>query len=867
MKKYLMSLFALALGIGMVHANPVSLSQAKYVGQQFVQANFELSRQSDDLTLVYTGTSSRGEACFYVFNVGDNGHVMISADDYFRPILGYSKEGVFPVDNMPDGLRYILNAIIDSRAGRTGVGSPQVAAEWQLVTNTGRMISRYGNRAGTFLLSTKWNQDSPYNLFCPEYPGGPGGRCYAGCVATAMSQIMKYWNHPLQGVGSVTYTSSGPGYPTFPNLSANFGETTYDWDNMPVSLTNSSPQEQKEAVATLMYHCGVSVHMKYAPDGSGANSQDVPGAISNYFKYTNQSVRRDRGNFSYADWFKMLKEQIDMGWPVYYSGCDAGTPTPGCHAFVCDGYDDAGLMHWNFGWSGSGDNFIDFDNIEYSASYDACVINFVPVDVYNATPQAPTNFTVTPAANNELKATLTWTNPSKTLNNTNLTAIDQIVVVRDGRIIYTENNVTPGATMTVMDNEVPRFDVFNYEVYAVNNDRHGKLAFADNVSFGPTCSWTINITQAAMNGFRGAAIHVYNASGKEISVVTATNSTVQSIPVDVPLGHVSFGWSAQTYGDSFNMGFSIKDSENHTVYTYSGASANMAEGIFYDGNNSCGNQVGDGCPTNLVAVVDEVNPYDIHVSWDPVPGAEGYGYSVYRDGMLHRLIPSGTSFVDENAELGGHCYVVSYFYDGGENGQYSNESCATSGACYAPTGFTFEYANNYKIKLMWQKPDPSEGLSGYYIYRKAGEDGTYQRIKLASANSTNYTDNSLIEEGHYYYTIYAYYQSMDCFSAPAAWINDHNQFYLHVYYSPTGVEESEISSVAVFPNPAKSQFTVEGQGLTHVTVYNTLGQTVYDSDCHGDSQIVNMNQNESGVYLVRVVTENGTTTKRITMIK
>ena len=172
-----MSLFALALGIGMVHANPVSLSQAKYVGQQFVQANFELSRQSDDLTLVYTGTSSRGEACFYVFNVGDNGHVMISADDYFRPILGYSKEGVFPVDNMPDGLRYILNAIIDSRAGRTGVGSPQVAAEWQLVTNTGRMISRYGNRAGTFLLSTKWNQDSPYNLFCPEYPGGPGGRC------------------------------------------------------------------------------------------------------------------------------------------------------------------------------------------------------------------------------------------------------------------------------------------------------------------------------------------------------------------------------------------------------------------------------------------------------------------------------------------------------------------------------------------------------------------------------------------------------------------------------------------------------------------------------------------------------------------
>ncbi len=858
----------MVLGLGMLHANPISVSQAKYVGQQFVQANYELSRQSDELTLVYTGTSYRGEACFYAFNVGDSGHVIVSADDYFRPIVGYSKEGVFPVDNMPDGLRYLLNAIIDNRTGHTGVASPQVAAEWNLVTKTGRLMSRNGGKASSFLVETKWDQDSPYNLYCPPYSGGPGGRCYAGCVATAMSQIMKYWNHPLQGVGSVTYTSSGPGYPTFPNLSANFGETTYDWDNMPVSLTNSSPQEQKEAVATLMYHCGVSVHMKYAPDGSGANSQDVPGAISTYFKYTNQAVRRDRTSFSYADWYKMLKEQIDMGWPVYYSGCDASTPNPGCHAFVCDGYDDAGLMHWNFGWSGTGDNFIDFDAIEYSASYDACVINFVPVEVYNATPQAPTNFTVTPAANNELKATLTWTNPTKTLNNTNLTTIDQIVVVRDGRIIYTENNVTPGATMTVMDNEVPRFDVFQYEVYAVSNDRHGRVAYADNISFGPTCAWTINITQAAMNGFRGAAIHVYNAAGREVASVTATNSTVQSFSVDVPLGSVSFGWSAQTYGDPFNMGFIIKDAESHTVYTYSGQSANMAEGIFYEGNNSCGNQVGSGCPTNLLALVDEVNPYDIHVSWDPVPGAEGYGYSVYRDNVLYRLIPSGTSFVDEDVEMGGHCYYVSYFYDGGENGQYSNESCATAGACYPPTNLDFEYTgNNYKVKLKWEKPEPHDGLSGYYLFRKYGEDGTYQRIKTMNANTTSYTDNTLTEEGHYYYKLYAYYQATDCYSAPAAWKYDDNQFYLHVYFSTDAVNEQAENGISIYPNPTTSHFTVEGEGMNHVRVFNLVGQKVYEMECQGESLDINLGNAETGVYMVRISTANGEVTKRITVIR
>lgn len=860
-----MSLLALVLGIGMVHANPVSLSQAKYVGQQFVQTRFEQSRQSSDLTLVYTGMSYRGEACFYVFNVGDNGFVMVSADDLFRPILGYSMEGVFPVNDMPDGLRARLNAIIEGRTGRTGIATPQVAAEWDLVARTGRLIPRNGDRAGFYLVQTKWDQKSPYNLYCPDAPGGPGGRCYAGCVATAMSQVMKYWDHPLQGTGSHTYNSGGSqGYPYYPGLSANFGETTYDWDNMPVSLTNASPQVQKEAVALLMYHCGVSVDMNYAPDGSGTQSTLVPNAISSYFSYTNQAIHRQRGNYSYADWFNMLKEHLDMGWPVYYSGCDVEL---GCHAFVCDGYDEAGLMHWNWGWSGSGDTFIDFDEMEYSASYDAAIFNFVPVNVYNGTPQAPTNFTVTPAANNELKATLTWTNPSKTMNNTNLTAIDKIVIVRDGRIIHTEENVASGASMTYVDNEVPRFDAFNYEVYAVCNDFHGKIAYINNVNFGPTCGWTINITQAAMNGFRGGAMHIYNASGKEIYQLTATSSAPQSIPVEIPLGHVSFGWTPQTYGDSFNMGFLIKDSQNNTVYTYSGQSANMTEGIFFNTNNSCGNQIGDGCPTNLFAVVDEENPTDIKVSWDPIPGVSGYGYIVYRDGLMYRLVPEGTSFVDKDAEIGGHCYRVGYFYDGGENGQYSNESCATSGACYAPTDFTYEKTSNFKPKLMWTKPEPADGLSGYYIFRKFGEDGTYERIKLAGAGATNYTDNSLTIDGDYYYKIYAYYQEWDCFSAPAYWINDHNRFYLHVPYSVDGVDEQVEGSVSIFPNPTNSHFTVEGEGLNHISVYNMVGQKVYEMDCQGASVDINLGNAESGVYVVRVSTTNGDITKRITVIR
>ena len=867
MKKYLMSLLALVLGIGMVQAHPVDVSQAKYVGQQFVQTNFEQSRQSQDLTLVYTGTTTRGEACFYVFNVGNDGHVIVSADDFYRPIVAFSDESIFDADNINPALAYMLDQVIANRTGKiTGKANPQVAAEWQSVMNSGMLISRNGGKGREYLVMTKWNQSpAPYNSLCPYDSQSPlsGYHAYVGCVATAMSQIMKYWNHPAQGQGNHTYN-----HPKYGQQSANFGTTTYDWANMlnAYGASNYTP-EQGDAVATLCYHCGVSVNMDYGGDiegGSGAQTESVPSAISNYFRYASAASVFHKSDVTV--WKNTLKEAFDMGWPMYYAGVESGAPYG--HAFICDGYDDSDYFHFNWGWGGSGDNWFLIDEIDYN-SQNKIVKNFVPQEIYNNTAQAPTNLIVTPAANNELSATVSWKNPSMTLSNSSLTSIDQIVVCRNGEIVYTQDNVTPGANMTITDDRVPRFDSFTYAIYAVCGGAHGKVAYLDNVSFGPTCSWTVNVTQASFTGFRGGMIHVYNAAGTDIVQVTTNTSNVQSFPIDVPVGHVSFGWSAPTQSGSFTMAFTIKDSQNNTVYTFSGSSDQLEEGIFYEGNNGCGSTPGQGVPTNLVAVVDEENPNNIKVSWDPIR-PDGYGYTVYRDGLLYRLVPEGspTSFVDENAPLGGHCYVVGYLYYGGENGQFSNESCATSGACYAPTNFDFEYTGSaYKIKLKWEKPEPHDGLSGYYLYRKFGEDEEYVRIKLLSANSTNYTDNSANQEGDYYYKLYAYYSDLDCTSAPAYWIYDHNQFYLHAPYSSDGINEMESNIISVFPNPTTNRFTVEGQGLNHITVYNLMGQMVYDMACQGESVDINLSNVETGVYMVRVFTDNGDVTKRITVIR
>ena len=866
MKKYLLSILALALGIGMVQAGPVSVSLAKYVGQQFVQANFEQSRQSAELTLVYTGTTARGEASYYVFNVGSDGFVIVSGDDNFRPLIAYSEEGNYDLNN-PASNAY-LNSIANARSSvKSNDVDPLVSVEWESVMNSGRLISRNGGRGVDYLVKTKWNQaPAPYNSDCPADSQSPyaGYHAYVGCVATAMAQLMKYWNYPAQGQGTHSYYHNKYG-----TLSANFGATTYDWDNMlNVYSTGNYTAAQGNAVAKISYHCGVAVDMDYGGDveeGSGSNLFKVPDAIKDYFRYsTSAYVVQKPSNL--ASWQNLLKESFDMGWPVTYSGTEPGAGYG--HAFICDGYDDNDMFHFNWGWGGSDDGMYLIEGIDYIQDAKA-VFNFVPADVYNNTAQAPMSFTVTPAPNNELAATLTWKNPSKNLSNADLTSIDRVVVTRNGEVIYTEENVTPGVNMSITDNTVPRFDAFNYAVYVVVNGAHGKIAYKNQISFGPTCPWTINITQAAMNGFRGGAIHIYNTCGTDFTSVTTTSSNVQSISVDMPLGNVAFGWSAQTSGADFNMTFSIKNSQNQTVYTYNGTSSNMPVGIFYQCNNTCGNEAPVGVASNCVAIRDEENPNAIHVSWDPITGADGYGYAVYRDGLLHRLVPNGTSFVDENVPQGGHCYYVGYLGYGGENGLYSNESCATAGACYAPTDLDFEYTNTYKIKLKWQKPVPADGLSGYYLFRKSGEDGEYTRIKLLGASATNYTDNSGNQDGtYYYYKLYAYYGgSMDCTSAPASWIYDHNQFYIRVLYSTDGVNELEADEVSLFPNPTTNRFTVEGEGLNHVSVFNALGQMIYDMDCHGESVDINLYNAETGVYMVRIATEKGVTTKRVTVIK
>lgn len=854
MKKHILTLLVLAMTAFTLQARPVDQETARRLGQSFVKANFEFTRQSMDLNLVQTAFSDRGEACYYVFNVGEMGFVIIAANDNYRPIIGYSDEGVFNPDDMGPALVDYLEGVRLGVMASATASSPTVSvnADWVSLERTGRLVSRHGGRADEYLVETKWNQNYPYNYFCPEGDGGPGGHCYAGCVATAAAQLMKYWNHPLQGQGSYTYTPED--HPEYGPLTVNFGEATYDWDNMPVSISNGSPLVNIEAVAQLIYHVGVSVDMNYRPSSSGAVTGKLCDRMPMFFNYTDQMANLYREDYTHEEYMQLIMKSIDMDWPMVHRG--------GGHAYVLDGYNDNDMVHFNWGWGGSSDGWFNVDDHGYTDG-ESVIYNYVPAAVYAATANMPTNMNVSVSSDVALSSTVTWTNPSITLTNAALTSIDQIVVERDGIVVYSEDNVTPGADMSFVDESVPYYDSFDYAVYAVVNGQRGASATFNNVLFGPTCNWKIIMQSSAFQGWNGGYLSLYTTTGKEIQRMTITSSVPSTFEFPVSVGRGTFGWTAPNNNVS-NMSITIKDSQNNVVYTYSGASSGLDEGVVYSFNNGCGNELMQGAPTHLRSEVEEDNA---KLTWHFNGPAPEYGFYVYRDEHLYGMVTDPTihEFVDDNFS-NGHCYTVSGLGYGGET-DHSNETCASAGDCLSATNFDFEYVgSNYKVKLMWDKPNPADGLSGYYLFRKYGEDGEYERIKLLGSSATSFTDNTANVEGHYYYRLYAYYQATDCTSSPASTRDDPNQFYLHVYYSPTDVEDMESTTMRLYPNPVRQTLNVEAEGLNHVTVYNMLGQSVYEADCDADMVHVNVSNWSEGMYLVKIRTAQGTVSHRVSVV-
>ncbi|MCL2168049.1 MAG: C10 family peptidase [Lentimicrobiaceae bacterium] len=350
----LMGMFFLGISIPL-QAKKVETDKAISVASYLMEQQFDATKfQGEELILVYTAqnqNSLESQVVYYVFNVGEQGFIIISGDDIAYPVLGYSTQGKYEPDNLPSNFQIwmqdIFNTIVEGISNNLSSNN-QIQEEWDAYLNRDAdyFLKTRAEKAVNPLIQTTWNQSYPYWNQCPIYSGS---NCYTGCVATAMAQLMKYHNHPATGTGSSSayYTSSLGIY--IPSVSYN---VNYNFNNMGGATPTTS--DAITNVARLMYHCGVSVQMNYTPTGSGAYSEDVGEAITNHFSYDKAIRFEERNFYKDAEWVNLLKQELDVSRPMYYSGRDDDNNG---HAFICDGYNDQNLFHFNWGWGGSNNGY------------------------------------------------------------------------------------------------------------------------------------------------------------------------------------------------------------------------------------------------------------------------------------------------------------------------------------------------------------------------------------------------------------------------------------------------------------------------------------------------------------------------------
>ena len=338
------ALFTLPLSAQQVSMETARMRASAFLNKAAGSAVKKAPRKAPQLSLVSTSDE------LYIFNDDANGsHIIMSSDERMPEVLGYSYEGTIDSDAIPCNMQ----AWLDDCAAQVRWlrEHPEVAAERRKSPQKADIAP---------LLTCQFNQGYPYNLKCPEVDGE---RCVTGCTATAMAQIMHYWQWPKKTTFTIpAYTTGTLGIemPAIP-------PTTIDWDKIVRPYTD----ETRDVLSTLMVLCGTAVKMDYEPSGSSALATPAAYDLLDYDITSMQRV--SRRNYSDADWEEMLYNELQQQRPISYAGFpDSGDG----HAFVIDGYqyhDDA-YWHVNWGWGGGyvvagtyyEQQYYTLDNMEYN---------------------------------------------------------------------------------------------------------------------------------------------------------------------------------------------------------------------------------------------------------------------------------------------------------------------------------------------------------------------------------------------------------------------------------------------------------------------------------------------------------------------
>ncbi len=333
MRKYILTAFSLATIAFTSTAKVLSPTQALDRALGSKSELQTLSSENTQMKLVAT-RSVNAEPAIYVFSTDDSGYMLVSADDVAVPVLGIVEHGKYNETQLPPAMK----SWIDEYA-------TQIAWARENITETdAHYLPRPEYTGIAPMLSTQWNQGEPYNNYCPMVGDK---RCYTGCVATALAQILAYHKYPVNGTGSLSYTWDSQ------TLSYDYSTANFDWDMMIDNYDDEYTDAQASAVANLMYACGVGVSMGYGTSASSASISKIPSLLSNNLGYNKSTHIEYREHYDILGWEKMIYTHLRDYGPVLYLGSSNWSG----HAFVCDGYSSDGYFHINWGWGGTSDGY------------------------------------------------------------------------------------------------------------------------------------------------------------------------------------------------------------------------------------------------------------------------------------------------------------------------------------------------------------------------------------------------------------------------------------------------------------------------------------------------------------------------------
>lgn len=867
MKRFTLIVLLFAMTVPML-AEHVELPTAQQAALSFMRSKTGATTAIQPIE--YTDRSSFDN--FYVFG-NDHSFVIVAADDNVHPILAYSKETGFGTTSIPENIMEWLRGYereIDAIKASKVKATKEIEEEWNLLLN-GRCWEPKTRTSVDPLLTTRWDQNKPYNGLCPIDAGNGSGHAYSGCVATAMAQVMNYWEHPVKGIGSYSYVHA-----TYGTQTANFGNTTYDWDHMKNMYSNGYTATDSIAVATLIYHCGVSVDMNYGPGSSSAFSSNVTTAWTTYFDYSYGLHLEYR---SYVDsygttvvlyedevWISMLKDDLNLGRPLYYSGNDE---TSG-HAFVCDGYDENDYFHFNWGWSGNCDGYYVIGALnpgaggigsgvhgqynEFNAVVFGCEPNTPPVN-------PPTNLATTVNGRN---VTLTWSAVGAA--SSYKVYCDDYLLGNVTGTSYTDSNVSYGPhtyyVKSVMSNGTTslKSNPSEVEVHFPGPIPTNLQATATGTNV--SLSWTAPASETAILQYgTGDSQGCIGYSESEIYWAQRYPRSILSNYAGMAINKISYYFrNTGTYTVSIYKGNELSNTElmyqtNYTATATGWKDINIATPMAID------------CAQDLWIVMYAPSSISYPVSYCQYSGTgvensayystsgyhwylygngsyswtikisitDGtYTYNLYRDGTMVAGNLNGTTYADNGLTGGPHEYHVTTNYYGGESDASNSANVTVNGTTYVVTATA----------------DPAEG-------GEVTGGGTYYQGEVVTVSvrpNENYVVLGWMEDG------------VELTQEPTyTFTVTRNRNLVARLYLENDIEEMDAAKVMVYPNPANDKLCIESeQHILRCELFTLNGSQIISMDMNNLKVEIPLEHLPSGMYLVKLTTETQVLTRRFT---